>query len=146
MEGCCQQGFECEIHLKWFKLIQFVFSKKFWSNSHAQKCLVGRLILLNKEHPNVPSLGKFRPIRIASNIIKILERYLFSDLMKWCNEELRSQFGFVNKIGPEVARHHVFKTMFRLKNKSKPFWVAQIDLSNAYNSVNLMLLDKLIIR
>jgi hypothetical protein len=40
----------------------------------------------------------------------------------------------------------VFKTLVRAQTNSKLIWVCQIDLSNAYNTVNLFHLNNLIIR
>jgi len=112
----------------------------------ASKCLVGRLVLLNKDHPEIPKVGRFRPIRICSNIVKMLEKHLFKPLAKWGNRSLKAQFGFRQGVGPETARHFVFKTLVRAGTTSRLTWVCQIDLANAYNTVNLFFLNELIKR
>ena len=71
--------------------------------------MTGRIILLNKDHPSTPLIGRFRPIRVASNIVKLLEKYLMGELREWVVRECGNQFGFVPGVGGEVARHRVFK-------------------------------------
>jgi hypothetical protein len=102
--------------------------------------------LLNKDHPDIPTLGRFRPIRICSNIVKLLERLLFGPLSEWANRNLSSQFGFKRNVGPETARHFVFKTLVRASTSTRLVWICQIDLSNAYNTVNLKMLNDLIVK
>lgn len=126
------------------KLLELVFTPPFWNLPESRKCLAGRLILLNKDHPSTPSLGRFRPIRICSNIVKLLELVLLPKLQVWGKEYLVEQFGFVSGVGCEAARMMAFRKMARLQNSSTPFYVLQIDLRSAYNAVNLFILHKLI--
>ena len=89
-------------------------------------------------------MGRFRPIRICSNVIKLLECHLIEKLMDWGRSHLQEQFGFLNGVGCEAARLAVFRKMVQLENNSTPFYVLQIDLSSAYNTVNLYILKQLI--
>ena len=97
-------------------------------------------MLLNKDHPNIPEIGRFRPIRIASNIVKLLESYLLPELCEWADSNLRYQYGFVRGIGCDVARYELFSRIYDSINRGRQLWVCQIDLSNAYNTVNLVVL------
>lgn len=76
----------------------------------------------------------------------MLEKHLFRPLSDWANNNMNNQFGFKRGTGPEDARHFVFKTLNRVATSTKLTWVCQIDLSNAYNTVNLCILYQLIER
>jgi hypothetical protein len=65
------------------KMCSFIFKKEFWATKASRKCLVGRLILLNKDHPKIPEIGRFRPIRVCSNVVKALEKFLAKKLAYW---------------------------------------------------------------
>jgi len=80
-------------------LLEQIFKKEFWALPDAKKCLTGRLVLLNKSHPEIPVLGRFRAIRISSNIAKALEAYLLPKREEWGDKNLRNQFGFIRKVG-----------------------------------------------
>ena len=95
------------MHKHWLSRIKYLFSKEFW-RGHNEKILTGRIILLNKCHPNIPDYRKFRPIRICSNIVKLMEKYLMEELRTWVINKCKRQFGFVPGVGCEVARHRVF--------------------------------------
>jgi hypothetical protein len=74
------------------------------------------------------------------------KQLVFRQLARWANTHLKTQFGFRQDIGSEEARHFVFKTLVRAQTNSELIWVCQIDLSNAYNTINLFHLNNLIIR
>ena len=48
-------------------------------------------------------------------------------------------------VGCEVARHTVFRELVRRKNRGTTTIVCQVDLSNAYNTVNLKILERRLI-
>ena len=56
------------------------------------------------------------------------------------------QFGFIRGIGCESVRTFVFREMVCLQNNKIPFYVVQLDLTSAYNTANLWILKKLILR
>ena len=107
--------------------------------------MTGRVVLLNKDHPKVPEFGRFRPIRIASFAVKLLELFLSPELRNWVGSKCEQQFGFVPGVGCEIIRHTVFWELVRRKNRNLDTVICQIDLSNAYNSVNLEILEKRLI-
>jgi hypothetical protein len=101
----------------WIKALMYLFSKDFWELKDSKKCLTGRLILLNKNHPHIPDNGKYRPIRVCSNVVKLLESYLLPDLESWGKDNLQEQFGFCKGLGPEAARTLVFNLLQKSINR-----------------------------
>ena len=80
LERCC--GGKCEQHRLYLSRIKYLFTREFWDRHH-RLCLTGRVVLLNKDHPKIPELGRFRPIRIASFAVKLLEKFLCPELREW---------------------------------------------------------------
>ena len=56
------------------------------------------------------------------------------------------QYGFVNGLGCDTVRYEVFSKIYDSINRAQPLWVTQIDLTNAYNTVNLVVLEQLLVR
>lgn len=81
------------------EMLRALFTPAFWELAESRQCLKGRLVLLNKSHPKTPELGKFRPIRICSNVVKVLERSLLPSLTEWGERNLKEQFGFLKGSG-----------------------------------------------
>ncbi len=125
-------------------LLRSIFSPEFWEMPESRRCLMGRLVLLNKDHPSTPQFGRFRPIRICSNIVKLLELHLAPKLHEWGQKNLAEQFGFISGVGCEAARTLAFRKMVQLRNSGTPFYVLQVDLRSAYNAVNLFILHKMV--
>ena len=85
------------------RLFRALFSQSSWGREESKRCLVGRLVVLNKEHPKITELGRFRPIRICSNVCKLLESWLFRPLSTWANNNLGLQLGFRAGVGSVLA-------------------------------------------
>jgi len=65
--------------------------------------LIGRIFLLNKCSPSIPSLSQLRPITILSPFRSMLEEGLFEKLKKFCQSGIgKSQTGFQTGLGTEV--------------------------------------------
>ena len=60
--------------------------------------------------------------------------------MEWGNKNLSHQFGFMKRLGCKEAETIVFKKMLEYKKSHLAYYIVQIDLSSAYDSVNLDLL------
>ena len=69
---CIRENEDKETKQRKIRLLEYLFRPEFWEDQRSKICLVGRLILLNKDHPRIPELGRFRPIRICSNIVKFM--------------------------------------------------------------------------
>ena len=115
---CCRDNL-CYQHRLWRNRLLTLFTRQFWSIPNSRNCLVGRIVLLNKDHPKIPLSGRFRPIRVASNVVKILESYLLTHLAGWASVNLKFQFGFVKGLGCDVARYQLFSRIYDAINSAR---------------------------
>ena len=70
--------------------------------------LRSRLVCLNKVYPAIPQIQEYRPIVIASSVIKYLEGYLTPTLKKVALSFLHPwQMGFVPGAGIETCKADV---------------------------------------
>jgi hypothetical protein len=65
--------------------------------------MTGRMILINKAHPKIPTINEMRPIVSISPIRKLMEMQLLPKLKNYINKEIKkSQTGFVEKLGTNI--------------------------------------------
>jgi hypothetical protein len=74
-----------------------------------------------KDHPRTSKIGRFRPIRYCSNVIKLFESLLLPKLMEWGNKNLSHQFGFMIGLACEEAQTIVFNKMLKYKKSHLAF-------------------------
>ncbi len=115
--------------------------KDLWSNTlnnmeESLNIWTGRVIPLNKVHPEIPDSSQFRPIVVQSIILKILEARFLPKLNKYMIERLTpSQTGFVKGQGIFVNLYRVFdRITLRTKEKKHPIGLF-VDFKSAYNHV-----------
>lgn len=83
-----------------------------------------RLVPLNKSHPHLPSPKDFRPIIVASPVIKLLESRLLPKIRDYLKESLyRGQIGFTSGLGTSVNLFRLTKKYAELPmKKEKAYW------------------------
>ena len=97
-----------------------------------------RLIPLNKLHPHIPQVNKFRPIIVSSPIVKLLESRISNKLHEYLTNKLhRGQTGFVRGMGTSVNLMRVVDRVIeklRSKRGARCYGVF-VDFQSAYNTV-----------
>ena len=103
---------------------------------YINKHFEGRLVPLNKVHPNIPAPNEFRPIIVLSPIFKLLEgRFLSKASSNLVNRLHRGQTGFVPGCGIYVNILRAFdRIKLRTQNKKKVYGLF-IDFKSAYNTI-----------
>ena len=95
-----------------------------------------RMIPLNKMHPHTPTKEKFRPISVASPLVKILEARLQKKLYEYMKEKLhRGQTGFVPGMGITVNQMRLVERVTERFAHNRPTYGLFLDFSNAYNTI-----------
>lgn len=120
-------------------LIKEVLSPQFWNDDEnendPQKTkihLKSRLHMINKVHPDLPTVNQIRPITINSILYKFVELTLTSKLQNWINQNIPiSQTGFRQKHGTQF---NLCRVVNRLKNGNHKF-VIFYDLKKAFDTV-----------
>ena len=131
----CSEEKTCKECFKKIKLIQNIWSKKFWENKENNSHFVCRLIALNKLFPEVPSRKDYRPIIVISQIIKCLELRLFEKLQSYQETRLnRKQVGFVSGCSIQTNLYRIFSLLRCRKNGYGVMLF--IDFKNAYCMVD----------
>ena len=123
------------------KLTAKVF-KDLWSHNPNQKLSMeslsfkARLIALNKDHPNTPKAGRFRPIVVSSPIVKLIEGRFLPKLESYLIERLcPSQIGFVRGYGIQVNIVRAIRRIKERTDQKQKVYGLFVDFSNAYNTV-----------
>lgn len=85
--------------------------------------------------------GRFRPLVIASKLIKFMEGLLVPKLKGYCYRKMnKSQYGFMKNVGIEECRKSfitgVQKMMSHNPSNKEKVKVLFVDFSSAYDSVN----------
>jgi len=127
-----------------------LWDKDVTNTKEFERHLTGRLVPLNKVHPEIPKPDEMRPIIALSPILKLLESRFREKLENYLLEQMiPSQVGFVRYCGTHV---NIVRLVNRCltkysdfgmeKDKFRPKAILFIDLKSAYNNVNLdMLFD-----
>ena len=115
-------------------------------NDHSVKfCLTGRLVPLNKVHPNIPKPDEMRPIIALSPIFKLIEARFKPKLEAYLsNRMIKSQIGFVSKCGTHMNIHRMLKRTKNLRESKTKATILFIDFKSAYNNVQLDILFNLL--
>ncbi len=96
----------------------------------------GRLIALNKKHPEIPRRDQFRPIVISGLIVKILEGRLVKPLRNYMSKRLHvSQTGFVPGSSVFVNIDRLFEYVKWRRSSGIRTYLLFLDFSSAYNTV-----------
>lgn len=115
-------------------ILQDLWSSKLNNITNINDLFKGRLIALNKVHPNIPKKEEFRPIIILSQIVKIMECRWLPKLQEYCVKSLcPSQTGFVPGQGVFT---NIYRTMEKIKEitkRKKSAFGLFIDFKSAYN-------------
>jgi len=112
-----------------------------WSNKLSRKeytkYFEAKLIALNKDHPKIPMYDRFRPIVVASPLVKLLEARFAGKLRSYLKEDMfPGQVGFVPDRGVllNIVRAVNLITEYT-RNKRGHCFGLFVDFSNAYNMV-----------
>ncbi len=101
----------------------------------------GRLIPLNKKHPETPARHEFRPILVLSSVFKTMESRFLPKAQAFLNERSnRGQVGFVQGCGVQVNIARALDRIRLRTNRKTRVYGLFIDFKSAYNTI---LLDKL---
>lgn len=115
-------------------LLRDLWSKKLNEINALSELFEGRLIALNKAHPNIPQKSEFRPIIILSLIVKIMESRWLPKLKEYMISKMcPAQTGFVPGQGVFT---NIFRAIKRIKyrtDQKKPALALFIDFKSAYN-------------
>ena len=115
------------------------------NNTIPNKIITSRLFCLNKDASSPGNIDKIRPISIFGPLMKICEKVLLEHLMIFItNNKIlnKKQTGFIPKLGCEInlarLKQRVNDVLKLPANEQK--FLFFIDLKNAYDSVNHILL------
>ena len=100
--------------------------------------LTGRLVPLNKVHPEIPHPHQMRPRIALSPMLKLLESRFKDKLDDYMNNQMVvSQTGFVKGCGTHVNICRLVRKCKESQNKNERAVVLFIDFKSAYNNVPL---------
>ena len=130
------------------EIFTHLWESKTTNTKEFERHLTGRLVPLNKVHPNIPKPDEMRPIIALSPILKLVESRFRDKLENYMtNQMMQSQVGFVRNCGTHVNIVRLIKRCLtryngigNLKSKFKPKALLFIDFKSAYNNVNLDML------
>jgi len=136
------------------KMFTSLWDKNITNSKAFERHLTGRLIPLNKVHPEIPKPDEMRPIIALSPILKLLESRFRDKLEKYMSERMiPCQVGFVRNCGTHVNIVRLIKRCLiryndvgKKKGGFKPKAILFIDLKSAYNNVNLNMLFRILLQ
>lgn len=108
--------------------------KDIWNGTldklNSLKVFSGRIVALNKIHPNIPTPNQFRPIIVLSALIKLAETRFLLPLNQYMKDKMiLCQTGFVKGMGTFVNIHRMLNRIhLKLKRKCNPI-ILFIDFS-----------------
>ncbi len=125
-----------------------LWDKDVTNSKEFERHLTGRLIPLNKVHPEIPKPEEMRPVIALSTILKLVESRFRSKLEDYMAEQMiPCQVGFVRNCGTHVNIIRIIKRCLgryggirNKKGKFRPKALLFIDFKSAYNNVNLDML------
>ncbi len=79
----CRPNCPCNRCANKEKLWRTLLDPIYWEHPLAKQHLRSRLVCLNKVHPATPKVPEYRPIVIASPVVKFLEGYIVPDLRRY---------------------------------------------------------------
>ena len=100
--------------------------------------MTGRLVLINKVYPKIPTVEELRPITICSPIRKFLEANLVQKLKTHLRKNIeKSQIGFITKLGTDVNLKRYADNYEEIKGNNiiDKSGVLFIDLKSAFDTV-----------
>jgi len=129
-------------------MFTYLWCQDITNTKEFERHLTGRLIPLNKVHPETPKHDEMRPIIALSPILKLIESRFRDKLESYMNEYMiPSQVGFVRGCGTHVNIVRLinrcltrYGNIGAKKGGFKPKAILFIDFKSAYNNVNLDLL------
>lgn len=87
-----------------------IVKKEFWEDELAKQHFRARLVCLDKRYPETPAVSDYRPIVIASPVIKFLEGLIKKELAVYMSERLnKKQYGFVKGVGIDECKSEMLK-------------------------------------
>jgi hypothetical protein len=136
---CYRRTITCTECRKKIIFMKSVWSKDFWSSNSSNKNLISRLLPMNKKRGQIPTLKSYRPLIIASPLLKFLESRLKSKLKDFCNSKLeKSQTGFLDKCSTQINLTLLFNMLYEIRRNRrnrKQVWLLFIDFRSAYDNV-----------
>ena len=82
--------------------------------------MCGRLVLINKVHPQTPTINDIRPITVLSPIRKFLELQISQKIKKYCSQYINvAQTGFVESLGTDINLYRICTFMQTYSQKDK---------------------------
>ena len=94
----CKENLEkrCEICKRKVRFMQSCFDQEYWNTEDSKRHLIANLICLNKDHPKDTEYGNFRPIKVQSPVIKLIEGAILNKIRYYCENNLqKEQIGFM---------------------------------------------------
>ena len=141
---CQKVMVECEECTKKICFLKTVWNKKYWESTFSKTHLESRLLPLNKNHPEVATIDKYRPIVIMSPMIKFCESRIIQKLKNYCKNKINpEQVGFVEGMSTQVNLFRIGEKIFKNKLKKrgkKTMFLLFLDLKSAYDLVNRTML------
>jgi hypothetical protein len=97
--------------------------------------MCGRLILLNKIHPLIPTINDIRGITSLSPIRKFLELQISDKLKHYCRFSInKAQTGFIDQLGTDINLMRISEFMDE-KSSVKRRGILFIDFKAAFDTV-----------
>jgi len=135
----------CAVCTKKVLFAQSLLNHSYWNTEDSLRHHEARLICLNKVFPKIPDLEQYRPIVVASPVIKFLEGYLTPSLNLWMRSSMtKNGYGFRPGRSIEDARLFALKTLTEHRVNKRPVYAIFFDISSAYDNVDRKLLRKLL--
>ena len=130
----------CEYCKKKIDFAEKIWNKDYWNSQVISPHFSSRLIALNKDHPNIPHVSRYRPIVVMSPLIKLLELYLKDKLMNYnCNDAVKDQVGFIKNMSTSTNLFKLGSLMhsnWKKRKGAKPMYFFFIDFKSAFDSIS----------
>ena len=112
-------------------------------NKFPESCKLANIIPIPKKGPETDPTN-YRPIAVTCALAKIIERLLLNQINSYLSENeilCPTQFGFRAKFSTHDVLLYATEKWRLDANANKSVHVAFLDLSKAFNSINLSILD-----
>lgn len=97
--------FDCSSCSTKMGILKEMMSPNYWTEDQKRKHFCCRLIPLNKNHPNLPTVDNYRPIIVSSCFVKFLEGAILPELREYQRNHLhKNQIGFVPGCSIDIGK------------------------------------------
>jgi hypothetical protein len=106
-KSCCRKG-TCTKCRNKITAINQLLTPSYWEQPLSHLHFRARLLCLNKVYPLTPLVSEYRPIVVASPIIKFMEGLLLPKLRRYSISKMHSwQFGFTKGVSIDECKAEV---------------------------------------